>query len=238
MDEVSIAGIKFEKGENGAGLIYLNMGETNAFDVPSLETLGQSLEEAMKLASAGEIKSLVLLSKRPGYFSSGLDLNALDGGTDLASVLSLFFSNLKRLYLMPVPVISGIRGHALGYGCMLPLMGDYRILVESGARIGLPEVKLGLRIPRIVIHEFQKVVGYAEANRQVLEGTAMKSEEALRCGYADSLHPEEDIESKCLAAASRFKKLSSGGLASIRAASRQHPDVYEEIVARDLQENL
>ncbi|MCB1137242.1 MAG: enoyl-CoA hydratase/isomerase family protein [Leptospiraceae bacterium] len=232
------APIFFEKTQQNAGAINLNSGPTNAFSAEALNSLSSALDEAHAEGLAGNIKSLLLLSQSPGYFSAGLDLNALDDSADLSGLLGTFYSNLQKLYTMPVPVISGIRGHALGYGCMLALMGDYRLLVESGARVGLPEVKLGLRIPRIVIEEYQKVVGYSEANRQVLEGTAMKPDEALRCGYADSLHPEDEIESKCYSVAGKFKKLSSGGLASIRAASRVDASAFAEILKRDLEENL
>ena len=230
--------IQFKKGEQNAGIISLNISDSNAFTVDALQTLGQSLKEARQAAQKAEIKSLLLLSERPGYFSAGLDLVALGDAGDLGQVLGFFYNNLEELYTMPVPVISGIRGHALGYGCMLALMGDYRLMSDAGVRVGLPEVKMGIRIPSIVIYELQKVVGYAEANRQVLEGLALKSQEALNCGFADSLHPESEIESKCLAIAAKFKKSSSAGLAGIREASRMEPAAFRALLKRDLEENL
>lgn len=233
-----VGSIQFEKVEQNAGAVYLDISENNAFTATALDELSEALMEANKEANAGGIKSLLLLSKREGFFSAGLDLTALGEGADIKSVLNSFYKNLNLIYNMPVPVISGIRGHALGYGCMLALMGDYRLMTDSGARVGLPEVKLAVRIPSIIIYEMQKVVGYAEANRQVLEGSALKSQEALACGYADSLHPELEIEKKCLSIASRFKKSSSAGLASIREASRMEPAAFQEMLKRDLAENL
>lgn len=231
-------GIHTEVADNLAGVIALEMNETNAFDAAGLETLNQILDENYKRAVKGEIKSLVLLSRKPDYFSGGMNLSALGKGVDLRSVLSVFYDNLQKLYTIPVPVISGMRGHALGYGCMLALMGDYRLLVESGARVGLPEVKLGLRIPRIVVMEYQKVMGYSTANKQVLEGTSMKSEEAHTSGFVDSLHSQDEIEAKAMSIANKFKKVSSGGLGTIRRASRISPEEYGRIVSADLEENL
>ena len=69
--------IQFKKGEQNAGIISLDISESNAFTVEALELLGQALKEAREAAQKGEIKSLLLLSERSGYFSAGLDLVAL-----------------------------------------------------------------------------------------------------------------------------------------------------------------
>ncbi len=95
-------------------------------------------------------------------------------------------SVFRALENLPQVTIAAINGHALGGGCELALACDFR-LMASGARIGQPEVHLGLipgwggtqRLPRLI--------GPAAARRLLYSGEAITADEARRIGLVDEV---------------------------------------------------
>jgi len=117
---------------------------------------------------------------------------------------------------LPVPVIAAINGFALGGGCELALACDIR-LAASTARIGQPEVNLGLipgfggtqRLPRLV--------GRGKALQLILTGDMISAGEALRIGLVDEVHPPEELNAR---ATDMAEKISSRGPLAVRFAKR------------------
>ena len=85
-----------------------------------------------------------------------------------------------------MPTVTAINGYALGGGCELTLTTDYRVMAHS-ARIGLPEVKLGIfpgwggsvRLPRLI--------GADNALEWICSGDQKKADEALKNHAVDSV---------------------------------------------------
>lgn len=115
------------------------------------------------------------------------------------------FSDLEDL---PFPTVSAINGYALGGGLELALSTDYRIMATP-ARIGLPEVKLGIYPGFGGTVRLSRLVGADNAIEWIATGDEQKSDNALQVGVVDAV-----VELNQLRAASihLLKRASEGSL--------------------------
>ncbi len=111
-------------------------------------------------------------------------------------------SAFEELAAFPCPTIAMIRGWALGGGCELALACDIRVAARS-ARLGQPEVRLGLIPGGGGTQRLPRLVGYGQALRLVLTGEPVDAEEAARIGLVDLMVDEGELEmrTRALAAA-------------------------------------
>ncbi|MBX3720266.1 MAG: enoyl-CoA hydratase/isomerase family protein [Turneriella sp.] len=209
---------KIEISRTGrVSVLTIKTDEANRFDPDSFALLDKLLAEE---ATRDNVGALVLRSGVAGVFSQGLNLERLQGLTDAAAIerfLMTFFSILERVSLFPAPVVAEVGGHAMGYGAMLALASDYRLMVDTGARIGLPEIKIGIRVPVLVCRLLQDIVGYDRALKHVLDGSPWKSAAAHEIGLIDELHEAPQLEKAALKFAHR---LAAAPLAASRAIKK------------------
>lgn len=208
---------KIEISRTGrVSVLTLKTDDANRFDPDSFALLDKLLAEESTKDNVG---ALVLRSGVAGVFSQGLNLERLQGLSDAAAIerfLLTFFSILERVCLFPAPVVAEVGGHAMGYGAMLALASDYRLMV-TGARIGLPEIKIGIRVPVLVCRLLQDIVGYDRALKHVLDGSPWKSAAAHEIGLIDELHEAPQLEKAALKFATR---LAAAPLAASRAIKK------------------
>ena len=87
---------------------------------------------------------------RPGKFSAGFDLSVMTAGPDQARDLLRAGADLAlRIYTFPIPVVLGATGHALAMGAILLMAADVRIGADGPFKVGLPEVEIGMPLPRV-----------------------------------------------------------------------------------------
>ena len=208
---------KIEISRTGrVSVLTLKTDEANRFDPDSFAVLDKLLAEE---ATRDNVGALVLRSGVASVFSQGLNLERLQGLSEAAAIerfLMTFFSILERVSLFPAPVVAEVGGHAMGYGAMLALASDYRLMV-TGARIGLPEIKIGIRVPVLVCRLLQDIVGYDRALKHVLDGSPWKSAAAHEIGLIDELHEAPHLEKAALKLATR---LAAAPLAASRAIKK------------------
>ena len=134
--------IELHRDDRGVVVASMNRPPVNALDVAMMDDLAAV---AAEVAAEGRARALIVRSAVPGAFMAGADLSMvrdnLDAVADLNTRLRVALDALERL---PVPTIAAIGGHALGGGCELALVCDFRIMARGTARIGLPEVLRGL----------------------------------------------------------------------------------------------
>jgi enoyl-CoA hydratase len=112
-----------------------------------------------------------------------------------------------------------IRGYALGGGCELALACDIRVAAPS-ARLGQPEIRLGLLPGGGGTQRLPRLVGYGQALRLILTGEPIDAAEALRIGLVDLLVQEAELEARTRALAAAMAAHSSLALRLAKEALR------------------
>jgi enoyl-CoA hydratase/carnithine racemase len=123
------------------------------------------------------------------------------------------FTEVQRI---PKPVVAAITGYALGGGYELALCADFRVLGAS-AKIGQPEILLGVIPGAGGTQRLSRLVGPAKAKDLIFTGRHVGAEEALEIGMVDAVVPDDEVHSTAVAMA---KKFAAGPPLALAAAKR------------------
>jgi enoyl-CoA hydratase/carnithine racemase len=159
----------------------------------------QALVEAFDPANLRGVQGVVL-SGGPKVFSGGLDvphLMTLDRA-GLTAAWGLFFEAARAVARCPVPVVAAIAGHNPAGGCVLALCCDYRVMARGAYRIGLNETQVGLAVPDAIQALMRRVVGAHRAERLLVAGAMLESEQALAVGLVDELTDIDDVSTRAV----------------------------------------
>ena len=194
--------ILFDK-KNSIAYVKINRPDKlNALNMATMQEL-RSAFEAIRDDSATRVAILTGAGEKA--FVAGADIGELNKQDPVQAkeythrgqaVLDLI-ENLGK------PVIAAINGFALGGGCELALACTFR-LASDNAKLGQPEVKLGIipgyggsqRLPRLV--------GKGLANQILLSGEMISAQEALRIGLVNEVVPQAELISRCEAIAQKI----------------------------------
>ena len=156
----------------------------NALDAGMIRALREAVENAPRDGARG-----VILSGRSGLFSGGLDVPALLqlDRAGMKEVWRDFFGLLGALACSPIPIVAAIGGHSPAGGAVLSIFCDYRVMARGAYRIGLNEVQVGLTVPGIIQAALRRLVGTYRAERLMVAGAMIDSEQALGVGMVDEL---------------------------------------------------
>ncbi len=201
--------------ENSIGTIILDQNEKNSFSKADFLTLQSILVEIQKNTP----NLLVIKSGTPDIFSAGLNLADLGGSQTEESIkefLDLFFGNLEKIYTLPCPTIAAVSGHALGYGAMLALVCDIRFGMNN-IRFGLPEVKIGIRVPSFVYAILGETIGNQRATEHTIFGDAEKAKDIASVFYSLS-ETKEEFDKALKSAISKLSKNSSQAMVETKKA--------------------
>ena len=125
----------------------------------------------------------------------------------------------------PKPTLAAINGYALGGGCELALACDLRIAARS-ARLGQPEVNLGLLPGGGGTQRLPRLVGTGRALRLILTGEIIDAEAAERMGLVDEVVDDDALPARTRELATAIARHSPVALARIKQAVRaaaEHP---------------
>ena len=112
---------------------------------------------------------------------------------------------MKTIQNFPKPVIAAVNGFALGGGCELAMSCDIRLASEK-AKLGQPEVNLGI-IPGFGgTQRLSRLVGRGKAMQMILTGDHVSAAEAYRIGLVDEVYPAEELMAKAIAMAEAICK--------------------------------
>ena len=157
-------------------------------DAPSVNALGldmrRGLLAAVEWAEAAPLDR-VIVSGRGKVFCAGGDAREFDGPPAEPHLPDI----LNRIENSPVPWIAAAHGAALGGGLELMLACRYRI-AAPGARLGLPEVTLGVVPGAGGTQRLPRLIGMEQALRLIPTGKAVTAEQALALGLINNIDPE------------------------------------------------
>jgi enoyl-CoA hydratase/carnithine racemase len=147
-----------------------------------------ALRTAVKAAPSEGARGIILTGGSK-VFSGGMDVPHLMGldRAGLKAGWSSLFAAARAIANSPIPVVAAIGGHSPAGGCVLALCCDYRIMARGPFRIGLNEVQVGLVAPDAIQHLMRRVVGTYRAERLLVAGALVDSEQAHAIGLVDEL---------------------------------------------------
>ena len=181
---------------DGVGTIRLDRPKMNAIN----EQLHREVRRAAQEAAKRDDVRAVVLYGGERVFAAGADIKAmsqLDGSAMVAwgRELTQSFTEVTRI---PKPVIAAVTGYALGGGYELALCADFRVL-GAGAKIGQPEILLGVIPGAGGTQRLARLVGPARAKDLIFTGRHVGAEEALEIGLADAVVPDDEVYSTAMA---------------------------------------
>ncbi len=203
--------IQVEWGQDGFALLRFDKQDesVNKFDALTLRELGEALD---RLARESGVKGLMLTSGKD-VFIVGADITEFGDwfskpGGELKEQMLAVHRTFAKLEDLPCPTVAAVNGVALGGGFEVALACDYRVAATM-AKVGLPEVKLGIfpgwggtiRLPRII--------GLDNAIEWIGLGRDHDAGDALKAGAVDAVvAPENLLES----AAATLRQCAAGRL--------------------------
>ena len=140
------------------------------------------------------VRVILLTGSGEKAFAAGADISEL-AQTDAVSGESLALrgqSVFRAIETLGKPVLALVNGFALGGGCELALACTLRIASQN-ARLGQPEVKLGLIPGYGGTQRLPRLIGRAAALKLLLTGAIIDAQEALRIGLVDEVVPPADL---------------------------------------------
>ncbi|MFC0530057.1 enoyl-CoA hydratase/isomerase family protein [Phytohabitans kaempferiae] len=176
--------------KDGIGTIRLDRPPMNALNTQVQE----ELREAAAVASADPEVRAVIVYGGEKVFAAGADIKEMADMSyvDMSARAADLSSALGAFARIPKPVVAAINGYALGGGCELALACDWRVVADD-AKLGQPEIKLGIIPGAGGTQRLARLVGPARAKDLVLSGRMVDAEEALRIGLADRVVPAAEV---------------------------------------------
>ena len=181
---------------DGAAILTLNRPEAlNALSFAVLREIEARVSEIEHGVEQGEVRALLVAGTGERAFCAGADVKELMGRTPLEHRQGLRFGQtlFERIADLAVPSIAVIDGFALGGGLELAMACTFR-LATTAARMGLPEIKLGLVPGYGGTQRLPRLVGEANALDIVMTGRMVKADEGLSMGLVNRIVEGDPIE--------------------------------------------
>ncbi len=164
----------------------------NAMSLPMREECMSALRE---LETSDDADCIILTGDGPKAFSAGADINELKERTVTSELSSQ--ANLRRelprfLETMRLPTLACINGHCLGAGLEIALACTLRIAANT-ARLGLPEINLGVIPGSGGTQRLARVIGLGRAMQMVTLGEPISAQEAFTMGLVNAVHEGTDL---------------------------------------------
>jgi enoyl-CoA hydratase len=195
------------------GTIRLSRPPVNALN----DQVTEELADAARAAAADEVRAVIIYGGEK-VFAGGADITVMAeaGYAEMAARGTRLQASVNLLAALGKPVVAAITGYALGGGMEVALAADFRIAGER-ARLGQPEILLGIIPGAGGTQRLPRLIGPAKAKDLVFSGRMVNADEALRIGLVDQVVPDSDVYS---AAVDMVKRYAAGPALALRAAKQ------------------
>jgi enoyl-CoA hydratase len=208
--------VSVEVARDGA-VAVVTIDRQDALNALNVETLTELRDRLRELGADVDVRAVVLTGAGEKAFVAGADIKYMSG-LDVEQAKgwgALGHEAARLLETMPKPTIAAINGFALGGGCELALGCDVRY-ASSRAKLGQPEINLGIVPGWGGTQRLARVCGIGVAKELIFTGRTVDAEEALRIGLVNAiadpvldhaLETAHDLASKSRLALALAKKL-------------------------------
>lgn len=190
--------------ERDAAVAVLTVNRPEVLNALNTQTLDELRRAILELKHDESVRAVVLTGAGAKSFVAGADINELATQTPITGREHAIAGQhvLDLLEHMGKPVIAAINGYALGGGCELAMACTIRIAADT-AKLGQPEINLGLIPGYAGTQRLARIVGRGRALELLLTGDQVTAQEAHRLGLVNRVVPAAELmaEAKKLAAA-------------------------------------
>lgn len=228
--------------DSGVGTIRLERPPMNAISRQVQEELITVSAEA---AARADVRAVVLYGGEK-VLAAGADVKEMRAMTyaDIAPVTRRMSSGFGALAAIPKPTVAAITGYALGGGLEIALGCDRRICGDN-AKLGQPEILLGIIPGGGGTQRLARLVGPSRAKDLIYTGRMVAAEEALAMGLVDEVVPADEVYTRAVEYARTFatgptaayaaaKKAIDGGLdTDLRSGLDLESELFAALFATD-----
>lgn len=208
-------------------LVRLNRPkQLNALNGELMTALASALEA---LDADPEVGAVVVTGSQRA-FAAGVDIAEMANAGAIEMLVGGRVAQLDRIRRVTKPVIAAVNGWALGGGCELAMALDI-IIAGEGAKLGQPELNLGVIPGAGGTQRLTRAVGKAKAMAMVLSGEPMTAAEAERAGLVARVVPDELVVEDALALAAQ---IAARAPLAVRLAKEAINAAHEQALADGL----
>jgi len=172
------------------------------------------------LGANDEVRVVIVTGAGEKSFVAGADIGEFEGRSPVDQFRVMkSFGIVDVVDAFPKPVIAAINGFCLGGGCELAMGCDIRIASEK-AKLGQPEVNLGILPGAGGSQRLPRLVGLGTAYKMLFSGEMVRANEALRIGLVDEVVPADQLTDRTRALAATIATKSPVALQLIKEAVR------------------
>ncbi|WP_075083831.1 enoyl-CoA hydratase/isomerase family protein [Mariniblastus fucicola] len=176
--------------ESNVATLALADSKVNAMNIEWCQLFSAQLAE---LEHDDNVRAVVLTSAER-VFSAGVDLKRVVA--EEPQYVQPFIDSLSKCFrdafVFPKPLVVAINGHAIAGGCIVASCGDFRVATPR-ARIGLPELRVGVPLPAIAIEIIRRVASPVALQAMLNSGANYRGKAAVEVGLADEIVEKESL---------------------------------------------
>jgi enoyl-CoA hydratase/carnithine racemase len=207
---------------------------TIRLDRPPMNALNAQVQTEIAAAAAEvtddpDVRAVILYGGEK-VFAAGADIKEMAdlGYAEMAERSRKLQAAFTAVAKIGKPVVAAVTGYALGGGLELALCADFRVVAEN-AKLGQPEILLGIIPGAGGTQRLPRLVGPAKAKDMIYTGRFVAAPEALAIGLADRVAPDGEVYQTARELAGRY---ATGPALALRAA-KQAVDVGLDLDLND-----
>jgi enoyl-CoA hydratase len=213
--------VLLERPGTGVALLRLNRPDRlNALNMAVRESLAAHFTE---LAADEAVRCIVITGDEKA-FAAGADVAELAERTPTDAAFARSRLAWRAIERYRRPIIAAVNGFALGGGCELAMHCDI-VIAGEGAKLGQPEVKLGIMPGAGGTQRFVRAAGKFAAMRWLLTGDLLSAAQAQQLGLVSEVVPDSEVLPQALELAARIAALPPAAVAAIKEAVLLGPDL-------------
>lgn len=201
------------------GICTVKINRPDKLNAMNTDVARELVSTFQKLNLDDGIKVIILTGEGDKAFSAGADIEYMSKITPDESVEYAKLGQLVTDTIETVrqPTIAAINGYALGGGCEAAMSCDIRIAADT-ARMGQPEVTIGIPPGWGGTQRLLRIVGIAKAKELVYTGKIIKAQEALEMGLVNHVVPLDSLQQEAQKMADQIAKNSQMGVQMSKTA--------------------
>ncbi|MBT0565480.1 enoyl-CoA hydratase/isomerase family protein [Williamsia sp. CHRR-6] len=205
----------------GVATILISRPPMNALN---RQVQAELLQAAAAVSEDDSVKAVVVYGG-PKVLAAGADIKEMNAMSfaEMSKVATKLQDGLGAIATIPKPTVAAVTGYALGGGLEVALGADRRIAGDN-AKLGVPEVLLGVIPGGGGTQRLARLIGPSKAKDMVFTGRFVGAAEALEIGLVDQVVAPDEVYNAAVAWASQFSGGASVALAAAKAAIDQGLD--------------